>query len=611
MCLVCALSCATPQNAKSPDEPTTHASSKKETRTTIELTEPMVISPGAHRSPSAEAYFAFLASEQHMQKGNIAQAISSLNNALLHDDESAFLYVRLAELKNQSGDREGAIRAIEDALTRDKNQKRALFLKAWFQKSGGDIKRAIATLDDALISHPSDAALAELLAQVHIENNDIDKAESVIVRLMNDKTDRTDGFLRLGALFIEEGDLTRAQSYVERALERDERNSAALQMYTDLHLAKGEYDKAYQAVQTLMNERGDVPWLRRVLLISALLSDNHRAQGKALAGAWLEQDASLSSLLFVSRAYEEAGMRESARELLGKQKVQSKLAQIELGRLFLDDRAYKKAAPILCSIRKEDVPEDYYKWAQSLCAQSLAHTGDFKKAKSLLVKGLEKAPRDSSLLGAILNLARLWPEQKEALQKRVLAVAPKEDDALHDLHARVYLEQGDEKKARVLLLERQKEKPGDARRAMALARHLDRAGFKRDAAKSAIALMEREAPTTDTLNFAAFALAQANVDADDAVVYATRALYKGPLNGYVTDTLGWALYRAKKNDEAKAVLLRANTLSPNEPEILYHLGVVLRALGENNEAKRVLNKARSLCSATDDICQKIDESGAS
>ncbi len=68
------------------------------------------------------------------------------------------------------------------------------------------------------------------------------------------------------------------------------------------------------------------------------------------------------------------------------------------------------------------------------------------------------------------------------------------------------------------------------------------------------------------------------------------ALAQTPDNGAVLDSMGWALHRSKRNDEALVYLERAKQRI-SDPEVDLHLGDVLLSLGRKDEAREVLKAA--------------------
>lgn len=81
-----------------------------------------------------------------------------------------------------------------------------------------------------------------------------------------------------------------------------------------------------------------------------------------------------------------------------------------------------------------------------------------------------------------------------------------------------------------------------------------------------------------------------------ALAYLTPAVELWPEEPAYQSELGWALYKQPRSDVARARshLETAHDQAPDDPVILFRLGVVLRALGEREEGDRCLANARTL-----------------
>ncbi len=76
-----------------------------------------------------------------------------------------------------------------------------------------------------------------------------------------------------------------------------------------------------------------------------------------------------------------------------------------------------------------------------------------------------------------------------------------------------------------------------------------------------------------------------------AVTTAEAAMANAPGNALVTDTLGWILFQNGQTDRALQLLRDARLRLPGNPEIRYHLAVVLAKSGRKTEAKDELDAA--------------------
>ena len=72
-----------------------------------------------------------------------------------------------------------------------------------------------------------------------------------------------------------------------------------------------------------------------------------------------------------------------------------------------------------------------------------------------------------------------------------------------------------------------------------------------------------------------------------------RAVQAQPDSGFILDSLGWALYRLGRYDEAVDHMERAAELMPVDPVVTDHLGDVYWAVGRTLEAEFQWNRALS------------------
>jgi tetratricopeptide (TPR) repeat protein len=111
------------------------------------------------------------------------------------------------------------------------------------------------------------------------------------------------------------------------------------------------------------------------------------------------------------------------------------------------------------------------------------------------------------------------------------------------------------------------------------------------------------------LNYLGYGLVEERIKLDEALDMIERAVAARPDDGYITDSLGWVLYRLGRYDEAVAPMERAVQLLPLDPIINDHLGDVLWTVGREREAEFQWRRALSLDPEPEDearIRRKLD-----
>ena len=76
-------------------------------------------------------------------------------------------------------------------------------------------------------------------------------------------------------------------------------------------------------------------------------------------------------------------------------------------------------------------------------------------------------------------------------------------------------------------------------------------------------------------------------------------------DGYITDSLGWALYKLKKYDRAKEFLKKAVQLMPSDPIVNDHFADILWMNGEKLQARYYWQYVLNLESVEDEKKNKI------
>jgi Flp pilus assembly protein TadD len=101
------------------------------------------------------------------------------------------------------------------------------------------------------------------------------------------------------------------------------------------------------------------------------------------------------------------------------------------------------------------------------------------------------------------------------------------------------------------------------------------------------------------LNYLGYSLVEKHESLDEALGMIEKAAKDQPNDGYITDSLGWVLYRLGRYQDAVAPMLRAVELTPDDAVINDHLGDVLWKVGRKREAEFQWRRALSFGPADD------------
>ncbi len=96
------------------------------------------------------------------------------------------------------------------------------------------------------------------------------------------------------------------------------------------------------------------------------------------------------------------------------------------------------------------------------------------------------------------------------------------------------------------------------------------------------------------LNYLGYSWVDQGINLEPALVMIEKAVKAAPRDGYIVDSLGWAIYKMGRYEEAVRILEEAVRLLPNDPEINDHLGDAYWFAGRKREARFQWTIAKSV-----------------
>jgi len=236
-------------------------------------------------------------------------------------------------------------------------------------------------------------------------------------------------------------------------------------------------------------------------------------------------------------------------------------ARLLAGRLFADGGQHALAAETFARVPPES---DHYPEAQMGRASAIFETGDMAAATDVLQDLADAHPDLPSVHAALGDMLRRTENCAEAIPAYGRALDSM--DATRENAWFVFY-------ARAICHEEIDDWPpaeADFRRAL-----------------------ELKPDQPNVLNYLGYSLVEQRRNLDEALAMIQRAVAGRPESGYITDSLGWVLYRLGRFDEAVEPMERAVALEPNDPIINDHLGDVYWMVGRYREAEFQWRRALS------------------
>jgi Flp pilus assembly protein TadD len=335
-------------------------------------------------------------------------------------------------------------------------------------------------------------------------------------------------YSRLAGLYLQraresadDGDLLRAEKTARHSLElRAGRNSAAFGVLASSLLAQHRFVEALEVGERLLAD-DSTSVAARGLLAETQIELGHYEEAGRMLGTLTTYRNNLSVAPRLARWEELHGRPERARREL---------------------RAARDEAS-----RRHGIPKEQVAWFHLRLADLALRNGRFSEAERELRSGLAIAPTDHRLLATLARLEanrHSWDRAIEA-GERALAIAL--EPATLGMLSDAYAAKGDRARS------------SEYARAMQVAISRDTGPFHRE---WSLFLLDHDREV-------------------DAVLARAREELKTRQDIYGYDLLAWALHKSGRQVEAREAAKRALALGIRDASLLYHAGVIERALGND------------------------------
>ncbi len=611
-------------------------------------------SPVADR---AQAYYHFSAGLQARFSGDFDQALASYRRAQKLDPTSVEIHIEMARVLRDAGKMKEAAAAAREAVRIDAGNADGHLILAQFHQSEVEergeaaLRDAAAEYDKALERQPLDPGTLLTLAAIRGQLQEPAAAARAWERYLAFDPGNFEAYLQLGAQYLAQGDGERAALALQKATELQPASARAYHSLAEI------YAKNQQADQAILNFRKalelDPKNLRlRIQLAEVLLRAARAPEALTEADAVMAADPkNRFGLELRGHALRDLKRLDEAARVAAELLQQ---APLDPGALYLNvtilearrDYAGVVAAVEAILARPSAAPgsapdtgnhERVFLRRLGLALQQL---GRHREAADALLRAQTKAgDPDASLLGAHVEALLLAKDTEGALAAvRKARIRFPEDADLATLEANALLKKGDLTAALAIVSGLRERSPRDPDVLAAVADFFQKAKLLKEAEtalREALvlqprslralfqlgAVLERQKRHDDSeaafrqalavqpdaapiLNYLGYMNADRGVRLPEALSLIEKAVSLDPENGAYLDSLGWALFRLGRTEEAEGYLRKAVAKGDVNAVVLDHYGDVLRRRGHMVQALASWRRALT----AEDEAEELDRS---
>jgi tetratricopeptide (TPR) repeat protein len=535
------------------------------------------IPPGSESHRKDNSYYYYTEAQLAIKKGQMDHAIQLLEKASAMDPASVFLYLEMASLYLSQKKTSEAVMTLEKGLVIDPEHVDALIFY-------GNINRNLNQNDKAKQAYSKVVELAPqkeervhlLLGNILMEEGDLDRAMEIYQGLVTHFPGSFAGHFFIGKIYAENNQPLKAETAF----------SKALALEPDLEEGRFELLKIYSA-------RGENEKVRTLYL--ELLDKNPNNIRAAME----------LGLFYQKNGFTEEGDRRLAD--LGLRSEQDTDVIRKVIQLYIDPKHYDDAIIVLEGMLK-GLPNS----SDLLYLAGVAYDGKEGEDEKAIQYFTRVSPSNRFYENAVVHTSVLFQEQQkinEAIDYIKSAIKNFPENPEFILYLGSFYEEIEAYADAETTLKKGLEiAPEHIRIQFRLGVVYDKWGKKSESIASMQKVISLDPKNANALNYLGYTYADMGENLDEAESLIREALKYKPNDGYITDSLGWVLFKKGLYQEALIHLEKAVQLTSDDPIILEHLGdAYLKVHDKENALKYYKESLHKRTEDTESLENKIND----
>ncbi len=523
-----------------------------------------------------------------MAQKRIDDAITEINRALEQDSRDAIAHNLLGNAYMAKGMFDEGMRELNLATKIDPKSVDAYLKKGLFYFSKGKNSSGETELASAVQAAPDALNSRLLLTSYYLHENKTAKALSTLKAGLTGKKGDAPLYNGMAAVLFRENKKEEALACLQKSKQLDPAFPPTYQVLASYHAASGNYAKAGEEYVTLL--QNDPANLQAMLALAAL----NELQGKdsEALNYYQKAVATKKPAAFLAQAGYHVKRKEASKAIKVLDEAikldARNLAALEMkGKILVSENKTKDALKIFEEIETQNPDAGL-----ALKISTYVQMKQYPKALEQARRIIDKHPKSAQGYIVLSSIHEQQNDLDSAVNelKNGLRVDPGNVQALLNL-GRVHERRKEYDQAMSSYSEAVRKKPDFAPAIFAQGALLDLTGKKKEALAKYRNALEKAPTYTPALNNLAYLYADGYGNKEEALRMAVSAYKQEPANAGLMDTLGYALLKNNRKDDAKKVLEQAVKLLPDNPTVTYHLALAYKESGDRKKASETVQKS--------------------
>ena len=557
-----------------------------------------------------------------LKQKRVDTAITEIKKVLEADSGNALAYNMLGSAYMAKGMYGEAMKELNTAIELDPKLVDAHLKKGVFNFTAGNMQMAESELRAAVKIAPEVLNTRLVLASYYMKQKNYAKAISVLKDGISGKPEDAHLYNYMAGAQFKEGNTAAALASLHKAKQSNPDYFPAYYNLANYYSARGEHGKAMEEYRAVLKRDP------RSVMALVNIASSYELQGKAsdaFSYYTKAKDTKDPAGYFALAGYfarkKELDKAQGVLDELLKVRPDTLEALEAKGKLHMGAKKYKEAVDAFERLEAKK-PER----GMPLLMSAYIAMRDYKAALRKLENKLSTEPDRLELRAAMVNVYTMMGDSGKALENAELIVKRKPgsaygymvlasfydkqnrlDDAISMLKKGLQVDEGNVQAALQLggLYAKKKEynlalatysgiskkNPRDVQSLFAQGAVYDLMNKKKEAVRKYQEVLEKADDHVPALNNLAYLYMQGHGKKGEALDLAIRAYRLAPNDAGVVDTLGYALLKEGRTDDALKALKHAVSLVPDNPSMQYHLALAYKERGEKALALESVQKA--------------------